>query len=160
MSSSSLVVEYFNRASAWVLARGPTRTHAGRVDDTAADAQVSGVLIAESIRIGVTLDDLRLGVQRIRRLASGDVDAGQPPHWTLIDFTASIDDASSLAESLSSALDTDPAWYADFRSACETFVIFPGRVFRYPRGSDADRAEAVAHGRDLGIPASQLDWPV
>ena len=52
------------------------------------------------------------------------------------------------------------AWYADFRSPAETFVVFPGRIFRYPRGYDVGRAEAEAYGRQLTIPGSQLDWPV
>jgi hypothetical protein len=48
----------------------------------------------------------------------------------------------------------------DFRSPGETFVVFPGRIFRYPRGDDADRAEVQACGRQLAIPEAQLDWPV
>ncbi len=39
-----------------------------------------------------------------------------------------------------------------------TFVIFPGRVFRYPRGDHAARTEAEAFAVTLGIPAPQLDW--
>jgi hypothetical protein len=27
-----------------------------------------------------------------------------------------------------------PGWYADFHSPAESFVVFPGRIFRYPRG--------------------------
>jgi hypothetical protein len=33
--------------------------------------------------------------------------------------------------------------YVDFRSPDETFVVFAGRVFRYRRGDDRRRAEAV-----------------
>jgi hypothetical protein len=36
--------------------------------------------------------------------------------------------------------------------------VFPGRVFRYPRGDAAAREEAKAFGRELGIPEPQLDW--
>jgi hypothetical protein len=39
-------------------------------------------------------------------------------------------------------------------------VVFPGRVFRYRRGDEAARAQAQEHGRQLGIPEHQLDWPV
>jgi hypothetical protein len=38
--------------------------------------------------------------------------------------------------------------------------MFPGRTFHYPRGDEADRAEAQAHGRQLAIPQPQLDWLV
>jgi hypothetical protein len=66
-----------------------------------------------------------------------------------------------LAQTFAGALDDQPvAWYADFRSPAETFVVYPGRIFRYPRGDHAGRAAAEAHGRQLAIPESQLDWPV
>jgi hypothetical protein len=31
-------------------------------------------------------------------------------------------------------------------------------VFRYRRGDEAGRAEAVAYGRSVGTPEHQLDW--
>jgi hypothetical protein len=46
------------------------------------------------------------------------------------------------------------------KSTCEAFVVFPGRVFRYLRGDAAGRTEAQAHGRTVGVPEPQLDWPV
>jgi hypothetical protein len=48
----------------------------------------------------------------------------------------------------------------NFESPAENFVVFPGRIFRYPRGDAAGRATAQAHGRQLGIPEPQLAWPV
>jgi hypothetical protein len=51
-----------------------------------------------------------------------------------------------------------PGWYADFHDEHESFVIFPGRVFRYWRGDAAARAEAQEYGRGLKIPEPQLDW--
>ena len=53
----------------------------------------------------------------------------------------------------------DVGWYVDFHSGEETFVVFAGRVFRYPRGDRGARAEVEAYGRDRGVPESQLDWP-
>jgi hypothetical protein len=38
--------------------------------------------------------------------------------------------------------------------------IFPGKIFRYPRGDAAAPAAAQAHGRQLAIPEHQLDWTV
>ena len=46
----------------------------------------------------------------------------------------------------------------EVRTPDDTVVIFPGRVFRYPRGEQAARAEAEAYAATLGIPAPQLDW--
>jgi hypothetical protein len=53
----------------------------------------------------------------------------------------------------------EPGWYADLHTDRESFVVFSGRVFRYPRGDAAGRAEAEAHARDRGVPEAQLDWP-
>jgi hypothetical protein len=53
-----------------------------------------------------------------------------------------------------------PGWYVNFQSFAESFVVFPGRVFRYPRGDDSGRAQAQAYGRQLAIPEPQLDWTV
>jgi hypothetical protein len=66
-------------------------------------------------------------------------------------------DFGELAQTLSEILDP-VGWHANFTSNTETYVIFPGRVFRYKRGDPQHRAETQAHGRTLGIPAHQLEW--
>jgi hypothetical protein len=120
---------------------------------------VEGTLIAESLRVGTNLDNLKLTVRKISRLRPGNTTADQPEIWTLLDFEADEAEADELAPAFADALD-QPGWYVDFRSPAETFVVFPGRIFRYPRGDDARRAEAEAYGRQLAIPETQLDWPV
>jgi hypothetical protein len=120
---------------------------------------IEGTLIAESLRAGTNLKNLRLVVRAISRFQVQDTTADQPGTWTTFDFEADEAQAAELAAAFAEALD-QPGWYADFRSPAETFVVFPGRVFRYPRGDEAGRAEAQAHGRRLAIPEPQLDWPV
>lgn len=119
---------------------------------------ITGVLIAESLRTGTTLQEARLVVRAIRRVAPQNPTADQPSTWTLIDFEANDADADTLAHAFSVILD-EPGWYIDFRTPSETFVVFPGLIFRYPRGDSAQRAPAQKHGRALGIPEQQLDWP-
>lgn len=119
---------------------------------------INGVLIAESLRVGAVLDDPRLTVTAMRRVRPEGTAGHQPATWTLIDFAAPEDETDRLASSFADALD-DPGWYADFRTDTETFVIYPGRIFRYPRGDPAGRTAAQRYGRALGIPEGQLDWP-
>jgi hypothetical protein len=121
---------------------------------------LQGTLIAESIRVGAEVDGVRLVTQKIRRAALGDVSAGQPEVWTVIEFEADESDAGALADALAQALEQEHGWYADFRSPDETFVVYSGRVFRYPRGDSQARAEAAAYGRSVGVPEDELDWPV
>lgn len=121
---------------------------------------IEGTLITESLRVGTELENLRLTVRKISRHRQDDAPPDAPDIWTLLEFEADDADADRLTEDLAGALDDQPtAWYADLRSPAETFVVYPGRVFRYQRGDHAGRAEAEAYGRDHGIPQSQLDWP-
>jgi hypothetical protein len=121
---------------------------------------IEGTLIAESIRVGERLDGLRLVTRSFRRSAQGDSSAGQPELWTLIEFEAEEPDAGVLADALAKVLEKENGWYTDFRTPGETFVVYSGRVFRYPRGDSQGRAEAAAYGRSVGVPEPQLDWPV
>ena len=66
--------------------------------------------------------------------------------------------ADGLARALADVLEPVGGWYADFVVGEERVVVFAGKVFRYRRGDEAGRAEAVAHGRAVGTPEHQLDW--
>lgn len=120
---------------------------------------IEGTLIAESLRTGTNLENLKLIIRKISRFQAQGTTPGQPGTWTTFDFIADEGEAVNLAQAFAGALDQS-GWYVDFRSPTETFVVFPGRIFRYPRGDDTGRADAQAHGRQLGIPDAQLDWPV
>jgi hypothetical protein len=122
----------------------------------------TGTIIAESVRVGATLDAAPLTVRAVERVAPANIsdrqrEAGIPPHWTLLHFDAADADAERLADALAAVLG-DVGWYADFHTEDETFVVFSGRVFRY-RNSDADgRAAAEAYAREHGVPEAQIDW--
>ena len=120
---------------------------------------IEGTLIAESLRPGTELGGMRLAVIKLSRAAAGDVSAGQPELWTFIEFEAEDADVESLAGALADTLDQRLGWYTDLHTTEETFVVYAGRVFRYPRGDSAGRAEAEAYGRSHGVPENQLDWP-
>ena len=121
---------------------------------------VTGTLIAESLRVGAQIEGMPLTATKIERATVGDVAVGQPATWTFIEFEAREEDAQRLAHALEAALLQDGGWYCDFRSDDETYVVFAGRTFQYPRGDDRGRADAVEYGRSVGVPDPQLDWPV
>jgi hypothetical protein len=120
---------------------------------------LSGCLIAESLRVGGTVDGIRLRVTKVSRADVGDVGAGQPRTWTFIEFELADDDAEQFAHGLAGALQPLGGWYCDFRSAAETFVVFADRIFRYPRGDQTERAGVADYARSVGVPDAQLDWP-
>jgi hypothetical protein len=117
----------------------------------------TGNLLAESLRKDEPLDAVLLTVRTIRRADGGDPSAGQPLTWTFIEFEVAEDSVEAFAAALADALDQGP-WYCDFRSDTETFVVFAGRVFRYPRGDQSRREEAEEYARSVGVPESQIDW--
>jgi hypothetical protein len=120
---------------------------------------VEGTLIAESLRVGTNLENLKLTVRKISRYRAQGSTPDQPDIWATLDFEADEAEAQELAEAFADALD-QPGWYVNFESPTESFVVFPGRIFRYPRGDQAGRATAQAYGRQLAIPEPQLDWTV
>lgn len=120
---------------------------------------IEGTLLAESLRVGTSLAGLNLTVRKISRYRVPGATPDQPGIWTALEFTADEGQADELARTFADALE-QPGWYVNFESPTESFVMFPGRIFRYPRGDAAGRAEAQAYGRQLAIPEPQLDWTV
>jgi hypothetical protein len=94
----------------------------------------------------------------VRRVQVPSASPDQPAHWTLIDFEAPNIRAGALAEACAATLD-QPGWYVDFHTATQQYVVFSGRIFRYPRGDASGRAEAETYALGLGVPAAQVDWP-
>jgi hypothetical protein len=111
------------------------------------------------MRVGAVLEGVELTVSKVSRADAGDIDAGQPPTWTFLDFEIADSDTERLADALEQALEPRCAWYCDFCTDAETFVVFAGRTFRYPRGNRAGRASAAGYARSVGVPEPQLDWP-
>ena len=120
---------------------------------------IEGTLIAESLRVGTNLEHLSLTVTKISRYRAGGTTPEQPDVWTVFEFEADETVADDLARAFAGALD-EPGWYVNFQSPAQAFVVYPGKIFRYPRGDGEGRAEAQAYGRRLAIPEPQLDWTV
>jgi len=120
-------------------------------------AVIRGAILAESLKPGTGFDGQGMRITRCSRYAVAGAADYQPPIWTLIEFEAPASSGDALARELADSL-LSPGWYANWNSAVEATVVFPGRVFRYPRGDQAGRAEAQAHGRSVGVPEPQLDW--
>jgi hypothetical protein len=118
---------------------------------------IRGAILAESLRAGTTLAGHDLRMLKVSRYDVADAAEYQPPVWTLIEFEAPASADESLAADLAESL-LSPGWYVNWNSGTEATVVFPGRIFRYPRGDSAGRAAAQEHGRSVGVPEPQLDW--
>lgn len=121
---------------------------------------ITGYVLGESLRPGAVFAPHGLRIRKVERVDnSASATAGQPDAWTFVHWETDDDGAAGrIAEALAGVLELDNGWYADFTVGDEWLVVFAGRVFRYRRGDQAGRAEAVAYGRSVGTPEHQLDW--
>jgi hypothetical protein len=117
---------------------------------------VRGAIVAESLRVGAVVEEVPLVVHKLERIDAGV--QGQPRRWTLLWFEAADADADRLAEALADTLEARGGWYADFHSETHVTVVFSGRIFRYRRGDEDQRAEVEEYARSVGVPEEQLDW--
>jgi hypothetical protein len=118
---------------------------------------IHGVILAESLKPGTVLAGHGMRLIRCSRYEVPNVAAYQPPVWTALEFEAPEESAAALAEDLAASL-LLPGWYVNWSSEAEATVVFPNKVFRYPRGDLAARQAAQEHGRQCGVPEPQLDW--
>jgi hypothetical protein len=108
-----------------------------------------GLLIKESLGDEGVLDAVHM-------IRTETWNTSDPPIWTAVYFDGHAGQAGHVAEKLSQAL--NPGWYCNVATERDSLVVFPGRVFKYPRGDEQGRAEAQEYGRLLGLPEEQLDW--
>jgi hypothetical protein len=117
---------------------------------------MEGGIIHESLDDLSLLDSLT--ILKEETIEAGDRTADQPAVWTLATFSAPDEQASEIADELAEVIKEGP-WYVDFSTAEEKFVVFSGRIFRYPRGDESGRELAADFARSAGVPPSQIDWP-
>jgi len=117
---------------------------------------IEGTLILESLTVGSTLAGIPLVVREISR--AEPMPPREPRIWAAIEFEADDSFAEALAGKLAAILEPAGGWYANYSSATETFVVYSGKIFRYPRGAAQGRAQAAAYGREHGVPENELDW--
>jgi hypothetical protein len=121
------------------------------------EAIIRGAILAESLKPGAGFDGRGMRVIRCSRYEVSGAADYQPLIWTLIEFEAPATTSDALASELADSL-LSPGWYANWNSATDATVVFPGKIFHYPRGDQVGREKAQAHGRSVGVPEPQLDW--
>src|SRR3989344_2548500 len=65
---------------------------------------------------------------------------------------------TKVEETISKALDSEHAWYADFKNDTHHYIIFRNKVFYIDRKSKEQYEEAKQHGISLDIPEYQVDF--
>jgi hypothetical protein len=114
----------------------------------------TGLLLKESLQ-----DERVLDLIEVIKTETWHIDNTadfQPNIWTALTFEGDENQADTIAEKMSQSL--KPRWYINISTEKHAYVIFLGKVFKYPKGDQLKRAEAENYARSLGIPESQIDW--
>jgi len=114
-----------------------------------------GDIIEESLENKDVLKKLNIISTRIEKVA----DEHQTPwlsQWTLDTIEVTENEADSLAEKLSKALDSERGWYIDYRNDRYHYVIFEDKVFKLDRNKKSDYDEMIKYGLSIGTPDYQL----
>ncbi|MFZ1258402.1 MAG: ASCH domain-containing protein [Candidatus Saccharimonas sp.] len=79
--------------------------------------------------------------------------------WTMYTIEIAADKAAEVADKISTTLDKDHDWYADFKTETEHYVIYEGKVFHITDRTDKKQYdEASSYGVSIGIPDYQVDF--
>lgn len=116
-----------------------------------------GVIIAESLENKDVLQDVTILSTKVEEIT----EKHKTPwikQWTLHTVEIPEDRGEAIAEKLSQALDSQHAWYADFKNEKFHYVIFRGKVFKVDRRKPEEYKEVTEYGVSLGIPDYQLDF--
>ncbi len=116
-----------------------------------------GVIIEESLEDKNILQDLKILETKVEP-ATEKHKTSWVTQWTLHTVEVPEGRAEEIAEKLSQALDSQHAWYADFKNDTTHFIIFRDKVFKIDRSSKEQYDEATKYGLTLGIPEYQLDF--
>ncbi len=114
-----------------------------------------GDIIEESLSDKSVLKDINIISTKVEKVTNEH----QTPwllQWTLDTIEVEEGQASSLAEKLSKALDSDHGWYIDYRNDEYHFVIFKNKVFKIDRSKKSDYDEMIKYGLSVGTPDYQL----
>lgn len=114
-----------------------------------------GDVIEESLKDKEVLKEFDIISTRVEKVT----DEHQTPwlsQWTLDTIKVAENEAESLAEKLSKALDPEHGWYIDYRNEKYHYVIFKDKVFKLDRSKKSNYDEMIKYGLSIGTPDYQL----
>jgi len=117
----------------------------------------TGVIIEESLKNKDILKDVKISDTKVEEVT---VEHKTPwiKQWTSHTVEISENQADSVAEKISKALDNEHSWYADFKNDSFHYIIFRDKFFKVDRSKKEQYDDVVKFGLSLGIPDYQLDF--
>ena len=78
--------------------------------------------------------------------------------WTLHTVEIPEDKANELAEEIKNSLDSQHAWYVDFKNDLKHYIILRGKIFFIDRTNQQQYDKAKKYGLSIGIPNYQMPF--
>lgn len=79
--------------------------------------------------------------------------------WTMHTVEIEDDKAKAVADKIRNALVKDHAWYADYKTDSEHYIIYPSKIFHITDRTDKNQYDdATTYGVSIGIPDYQVDF--
>ena len=118
---------------------------------------LTGVIIEESLENKDVLKKVKIVGTKVERVTE-EHKTPWIKQWTLHTVEIPENKADKIAEELSKSLDSQHAWYADFKNDLWHYIVFRGKFFKVDRSKKDQYANVTKYGISLGIPDYQLDF--
>ncbi len=115
-----------------------------------------GLLLKEGLNDLSVLDLIKTTKEEKWNIPNERLANFQPKIWTAILFEGEGKKVEEIVEKLSKAI--KEKWYINVSFNNTEYVIFNNKIFKYEKGDDKTKQEAIGYGRKVGIPEKQLDW--
>src|SRR3989344_2028197 len=116
-----------------------------------------GVIIEESLKDTTILKSIKI--------LHTNIESATPEHktpwvkqWTLHTVEIADNEIENVTKQLANKLDSEHAWYADFKNDKYHYIIFYRKIFRVDRSRPPEYEAVTNYGLTLNIPAYQLDF--
>ena len=116
-----------------------------------------GVIIEESLENREILKKVKIIKTKVEKVT----EKHKTPwikQWTLHTVEIAENQADMVAKELCKSLDSQHAWYADFKNDNIHFILFRDKIFKINRIHKEQYEEATKYGLSLGIPKYQVDF--
>ncbi len=117
-----------------------------------------GVIIKESLEDASLLEKVKIISTKVEQVT----EKHKTPwikQWTLHTVEIPKGKAAGIAQKLSKALDPEHAWYADYKTKKDHYIIFRDKIFHITdRTNKIQYDKAKRYGIRLGIPSYQVNF--
>ena len=116
-----------------------------------------GVIIEESLDDKSVLKEVKIISTKVEPVT----DKHKTPwvkQWTLHTVEVPDEKAGDVADTLSHSLDSEHAWYADFKNEEYHYIIYRNKIFKVDLQNPVLYRDTKQYGISLGIPEYQIDF--